>query len=54
MKYFNYVWCVECNELFEEAPVCPSCTNRSNLMPLTAYIGQQKPRRTKTNASRKP
>jgi DNA-directed RNA polymerase subunit RPC12/RpoP len=49
MKRSKSFWCVECDEIFEiegtfkkavESPiVCPSCTNRRNIMPVSYYIG---------------
>lgn len=51
MKRADSYWCVECDELFEIAPsirkgvtvtpVCPSCTNRLNIMNVGDYIGNK-------------
>lgn len=59
MKLNNAKWCVQCNEIFEHNELfhdvgCPSCTNRSNIMPVSNYIGPpSKKRKEATRANRK-
>jgi hypothetical protein len=37
------VWCVECNAVFDRRRfgVCPSCTNRLNIKPISDFMTEQ-------------